>query len=255
MTARNPFENRDVLSRRGGPAKEPLSRDRIVTEALRQLTRDGSEGMSLRKVAAALDTGPASLYAYVDDLQSLQALVLDRALGAVDISGGKRRGWRERLKSVLESYAQVLFESRGLAHLALGVIAVGPHALGILDTMLGLLEEGGVERGTAAWAVDLLTLYVTAIAAEHSGRPAPIDALGPVAHAIARAPADAYPHIHAASAELVSGEGKDRFSWAIDAILSGIVARPRPRAKPSASRAEGGVRGERKQGRRTTRTR
>jgi AcrR family transcriptional regulator len=213
--------------------KEPLSRDRIVTEALRQLTRDGLEGMSLRKVAAALETGPASLYAYVDDLQSLQALVLDRALAAVDISGGKRRGWRERLKSVLESYALVLFKSRGLAHLALGAIAVGPRALAILDTILGLLKEGGVDRATSAWAVDLLILYVTAIAAEQSERPSPTEALGLVAQAIARAPADDYPHVHAASDELMSGEGEERFSWAIDVLISGVLLRPRrARANP-----------------------
>jgi AcrR family transcriptional regulator len=232
VSARDPFENRDVLSRRGGPAKEPLSRDRIVTEALRLLTREGLEGMSLRKVAAELETGPASLYAYVDDLQSLQALVLDRALAAVDIRGGKRRGWRERLKSVLESYARVLFKSRGLAQLALGAIAVGPHALRILDAILGLLEEGGVDRATAAWAVDLLVLYVTATAAEQSERPSPTDALGPVAQAIARAPADQYPHIHAAGAELVSGEGEERFSWAIDVLITGVLQRPRPRGRP-----------------------
>jgi AcrR family transcriptional regulator len=230
MSGRDPFENRDVLSRRGGPPKEPLSRDRIVTEALGLLTREGLEGMSLRKVAAALDTGPASLYAYVDDLQSLQALVLDRALAAVDVSGARRRGWRERLTSVLESYARVLFESRGLAQLALGVIAVGPHALRIIDTILGLLEEGGLDRGTAAWAVDLLMLYVTAIAAEQSERPSPTDALGPVALAVARAPAEDYPHVHAASAELVSGEGEERFVWAIEVLLLGILQHPRPPA-------------------------
>jgi AcrR family transcriptional regulator len=231
MAARDPFENRDVLSRRGGPPKEPLSRERIVTEALGLLTREGLEGMSLRKVAAALETGPASLYAYVDDLQSLEALVLDRALAAVDVSGGgKRRAWRERLKSVLESYARVLFKSRGLAQLALGAVAVGPNALRVLDAILGVLEEGGVDRPTAAWAVDLLLLYVTAIAAEHGPRPSPTDTLGAVARAIARAPATEYPHIHAAGAELVSGEGEERFSWAIDVIISGILQRPRPRA-------------------------
>ena len=63
MKARNPFEAPHVESRRGGPAKQPLSRDAIVTEALRQLTADGLKGMSLRKVAVALETGPASLYA------------------------------------------------------------------------------------------------------------------------------------------------------------------------------------------------
>ena len=78
MVARNPFEAPDVESRRGGPVKQPLSRDAIVAEALRQITTNRLKGMSLRKVAAALDTGPATLYAYVQDLDELYALVLDR---------------------------------------------------------------------------------------------------------------------------------------------------------------------------------
>ena len=124
----------------------------------------------------------------------------------------------------------VLFKSRGLAQLALGAIAVGPHALRVLDTLLGLLEEGGVNRATAAWAVDLLILYVTAIAAERSERSSPTEGLGPVAQAIARASRDEYPNIHAASAELVSGEGKERFSWAIEVLISGVLQGPRPQA-------------------------
>ena len=129
MRARNPFEAREVTSRRGGPVKAPLSRQAIVTEALRQLRRDGLAGMSLRKVATALKTGPASLYAYVDDLQELQALVLDRALGSVDARGAKRGAWRANLERLLASYLEVLFASPGLAQLALSTIAVGPNAL------------------------------------------------------------------------------------------------------------------------------
>src|SRR5450755_1651389 len=137
MAARNPFEAPHVESRRGGPAKEPLSRDAIVTEALRQLTVSGRKGMSLRKVATALETGPASLYAYVDDLQELQALVLDRALGSVDTRGAKRGAWRANLESLLASYLEVLFASPGLAQLALSAIAVGPSALRITERQPG----------------------------------------------------------------------------------------------------------------------
>ena len=115
---RNPFEAPDVASRRGGPVKQPLSRDIIVSEALRQLTADGIKGMSLRKVAAALETGPASLYAYVDDLDELHALVLDRALQEVDTRGNAKAGWRARLGSILEGYARVLSARPGLAQLA-----------------------------------------------------------------------------------------------------------------------------------------
>src|SRR5947207_101727 len=77
MTARDPFRSSQVESRRNRPAKAPLSRDAIVAEALRQITAPDGRGMSLRKVATALDTGPASLYAYVADMNELRALVLD----------------------------------------------------------------------------------------------------------------------------------------------------------------------------------
>ena len=69
--------------------------------------------MSLRKVAAALDTGPASLYAYVANLDALQALVLDRALSEVDTRARGKAGWREHLFRVLESYARTLSASPG----------------------------------------------------------------------------------------------------------------------------------------------
>jgi AcrR family transcriptional regulator len=213
--------------------KLPLSRDAIVTEALLQLTREGLEGMSLRKVAAALATGPASLYAYIENLDELQALVLDRALGSVDLRGARKGGWRDRLVALLESYLHVLSRSPGLAQLALGAAAVGPSALRIVETLLGLLDEAGVDRGTAALAVDLLLLYVTGIAAEQSKNFEPTDPEGAVARAIRGVSADDYPRIHAAREEMLSG-GEERFVWAIDVLLRGILQTSR---SPTASLA------------------
>jgi AcrR family transcriptional regulator len=231
MKKRNPFEAPEVTSRRGGPVKAPLSRLAIVAEALRQLERDGLAGMSLRKVATALKTGPASLYAYVDDLQELQALVLDRALGSVDARGGRRADWRANLESLLRSYLKVLFASPGLAQLALGTIAVGPNALRITERFLALLEEAGADRRTAAWAADLFLLYATAIAAEHAGRDAkhdPANPQGAVARAVRGISAAQYPHLHAAREEILSGGGEQRVAWAIDVLLKGILSAARP---------------------------
>jgi AcrR family transcriptional regulator len=224
--ARNPFDAPDVESRRGGPAKQPLSRDVIVTEALRQITSDGVKGMSLRKVAAALETGPATLYAYVDDLDELQALVLDRALAKVNVRPAGN-DWRERLEALLRSYARVLAASPGLARLAFGTVAVGPNALRVSEALLALLEDGGVDLPTGAWAVDLLTLYVTALMAEHAGGLDPATPDGAVARAIAGARADEYPRVAAARAHLLSGSGDERFLWALDVLLQGILHTPR----------------------------
>lgn len=223
MSSRNPFEARAVTSRRGGPVKAPLSRDAIVVEALRQLTTVGIDGMSLRKVAAALDTGAASLYAYVTDLRELHALVLDRALATVKVSGAAKGSWRERLVKVLDSYAHALSARPGLAQLAFGTVAVGPNALRIMDAMLAILEEGGVDQATAAWAIDLLLLQVTASVAEHANGLDPAHPDGAVARAVASVSAGDYPHVYAARADLLSGTARERSAWALNVLLTGIT--------------------------------
>lgn len=229
MENRNPFQAREVTSRRGGPAKQPLSRDAIVTEALELLTREGVEGMSLRKVAAALDTGPASLYAYLENLQELQALVLDRALAGVETAAGApQKDWRRRLTTLLTSYLEVLSGRPGLAQLAMNTVAAGPNALRIIEALLGLLEEAGVDQPTAAWAVDLLSLYVTAIAAEESNRREhQADPLGPIAQVIGAVSPQEHPRVHAASEDLLSG-GPVRVTWALEVLIKGILQTPRP---------------------------
>ena len=229
------FHAPDVASRRGGPVKKPLSRDLIVVEALRQLRADGLKGMSLRKVAAALDTGPASLYAYVEDLDALYALVLDRALTDVDTRVSAKAGWRERLFRVLESYARTLSESPGLAQLAFGRVAIGPNALRVTETLLALLAEGGVDLATAAWAVDLLVLYVTAIVAEHSGGTDPVPSDGTVSRTLLGISEAQYPRIHAAREHILSGKPEERFGWAVEALVRGILQNPRRETSPGHS--------------------
>jgi AcrR family transcriptional regulator len=251
MGTRNPFEPSEVVSRRGGAVKQPLSRDAIVAEALEQLTRDGLESMSLRKVAAALETGPASLYVYVHDLDELEALVFDRALTRVSLRGAKPKDWRERVKGLLTSYLKVLAASPGLAQLAFRRAAVGPNALRIVDALLGEFAGAGVDRRTAAWAVDLLLLYVTAQGAEQGqrGNDPENDQFKPegaVMRAIRGVSAQQYPHIHAARAELVSGPTQ-RVDWALDSILNGIAPASRshgkarsPETKPARSQGRVG---------------
>ncbi|GAB2983844.1 TetR/AcrR family transcriptional regulator [Amycolatopsis acidiphila] len=223
MTQRDPFRSSHVESRRNRPAKPPLSRDAIVDEALRQITSDDGAGMSLRRIAKALDTGPASLYAYVDDMTELQALVLDRALDAVAV-GEAGEPWRDRLDGLLRSYAELLSTSPALAQLAVQTTAVGPNALRIAEALLEIFAEAGVEPATAAWAIDMLTMFVAAVAAEHALGSNPAAPDGPVAQAINRAAASEYPRVHAARDHIMSGTGEERFTWFIDILVRGILS-------------------------------
>jgi AcrR family transcriptional regulator len=224
VSSRNPFQAPEVKSRRGGPAKQPLSRDVIVRATLDLLMREGIENVSLRKVATALDTGPASLYAYVEDLEELHMLVFDRALAAVDTVGDPSLDWRTRLHALLFSYFTVLTRGHGLAQLALSMIGTGPNALRVLEALLGLFEEAGVDAVTAPWGIDLVLLYTTAQAAELSHRHRHSHQLiGTVSRALETLDADKFPRVHAARDAMLSGVGPERFFWAIDAIITGCL--------------------------------
>ncbi|WP_422869368.1 TetR/AcrR family transcriptional regulator [Curtobacterium sp. RRHDQ10] len=194
---------------------------------------DGLEKATMRRVAQALDTGPASLYVYIANTAELHSAVLDELLALRWEQSG---AWNEQLEALLRSYADVLFTYPGLARSALLIRPTGPNAIRLYDRVLGLLLEGGVAVDRAAWGVDLLLQYVTANAAEHSTPfPGDIDApaddetkMSILATALRTADPAATPHIANHVDVVLSGEPSQRVTWAIQALIAGIAATPTP---------------------------
>jgi AcrR family transcriptional regulator len=218
---------REIISRRNRPAKAPLSRDVIVSTALGILEKDGLSGLSLRRVAAAMDTGAASLYVYLANLDELYSLMLDQALAAVKLPEAGGLTWRDRLKKYLLSYLHVLYERQGLAQLAMSTIATGPNSLRMWEVLLGLLKQGGVDDAGLVWGVDTLLLYVTAIAAEQSNWRATGQDFGRVGSALAAVSAEQFPLVSAlfqGERLFGVGDGDARVQWALDVIIDGIKA-------------------------------
>src|SRR5215207_9689886 len=84
-------------------ARTPLSRERIVEAALQILVDEGYEAVSMRKVAQALGTGPASLYAHVANKKDLDQLLVDHAAAQVRIPDPDPEHWQEQLKDAMRS--------------------------------------------------------------------------------------------------------------------------------------------------------
>ncbi|MFJ9563992.1 TetR/AcrR family transcriptional regulator [Streptomyces fuscichromogenes] len=207
-------------SRRERPAKPALTRAGIVAVAVEILRAEGLQKVTMRRLAQELDTGPASLYVYVRNTAELHAAVLDELLGTLPPAPADG-GWRERLEQVLVGYTTLLLEHPSLARSALTSWPSGPHYLDLIETLLGLLDEGGVPRERAAWGVDLLLQRATATAAEHAGEVSreDWDSLG---RALGQVTERTHPHIAAASGLLLSGAPGARVSWAFQALINGI---------------------------------
>ncbi|MET7683134.1 TetR/AcrR family transcriptional regulator C-terminal domain-containing protein [Streptomyces sp. NPDC005423] len=209
-------------SRRERPAKPALSREAIVAAAVAVLRAEGLPKVTMRRLAQELDTGPASLYVYVRNTAELHAAVLDELLGTIGPApaGGS---WRERLEAVLTAYTTMLMEHPTLARSALTAWPNGPHYLDLIETLLALLDEGGVPSAQAAWGVDLLLQHATASAAEHAPGGAPQEDWNTLARALREASERTHPHIAARAGDLLSGAPQARRSWKLRALVDGIA--------------------------------
>ncbi|MFG1926076.1 TetR/AcrR family transcriptional regulator [Cryptosporangium sp. NPDC048952] len=211
---------RTPVSRRDRPAKPPLSRDGVVAVALGILREEGLERVTMRRLASELDTGPASLYVYVQNVAELHGALLDALLADFPLDASDP-------VDLLVDYTTLLMEYPSLARSVLTLWPSGPNYLSLIDAILGLLRAAGTPSRQAAWGVDVLLQHATASAAEHGTRRESGEAEGGwegLRAAVRDAPNTEYPHIAAHRDELVSGAGEERLRWAFAALLRGIAA-------------------------------
>jgi AcrR family transcriptional regulator len=217
-------------STRDRPAKAPLSEDAVVDAALAVAKKEGLAAVTMRRVAAELDTGPASLYVYVRNRDELLRAMLDRVGASIPRVEPDPKRWRAQLYDLLDAFRVALEEHPGLATVLPGVPVVTDASLGSIENLLGLLVAGGIAPQDAAWACDILMLIVTATAGEadlrrDAGHTLDDDFVEAMRSTFAAAPAERYPHVASHASELVAGDGDDRFRFSIDTFLDGLVAR------------------------------
>jgi AcrR family transcriptional regulator len=225
---------REPISRRNRPAKPPLSREGIVNVAVTILNEEGLERATMRRLAAELDTGAASLYVYVHNTAELHTAVLDQLLGELDLRADSvDGGWQDRLVELLVNYTRLLVSHPSLARSVLALRPSEPNYLRLADSILALLRTGGVPAGQAAWGVDLLLLAATAIGAEQGTRDESVEAYeetGAAAAILGDLAVEDYPHLTAVAGEIFSGTAEQRIRWTFNALINGVAATATPAA-------------------------
>lgn len=220
---------REPVSRRERPAKPALTRDGIVDAALAVVAADGFDKLTMRRLAAELDTAPASLYVYVSGGTELHALMLGRLLDRLDLRWSGRGDWRTRLRRLLVDYVDLLAGQPPLARAAQVTWPKGSGYLDLVDLVLRLLLAGGLSETRAAWAVDALLQQATAMAVQFAGDGE--DDGGPEELAAELAAADPQRHpalVRVGTERLMAGDPAERRDWALDALVAGVVTTARP---------------------------
>lgn len=219
------MSRQEPVSRRDRPAKPALSRAAIIDAAMTLMQQEGAGKLTMRRLASALDTGPASLYVYVRNITELNALLIDRHLAGLDLRWGDDESARERLHRTLDDYIRLLASRPALAQAALVTWPEGPHYLDLLELLLRTLQGLGVGTETAGQAIDLLLQIATATAAEWSAHSsADGQDLSDLESTLASADPERHPLLVAAGmSAFIGGSPEARTAWAVDVLVNGLV--------------------------------
>lgn len=211
--------------------RRPLSRDLIVETAQAVVRAEGLDGVSMRRVAQELGTGPASLYAHVSDKDELLELVTDRIAGQIPLLEPDPDRWREQIRESARAARRVWQSYADICRVLLGRLPAGENQLRVAENHLAILRAGGVPDRIAAWFVDRLALFVTAdvlvgtafAAKARQGRD-PAEDLRRLRGRFQNLPPDQFPNIVSMTDHLSDVDGDRRFEFGLELMIRGLAS-------------------------------
>jgi AcrR family transcriptional regulator len=218
---------------RAGPkpgARAPLTREAIVTAALRVLDKEGIEGLSMRRVGEELGTGAASIYWHVRNKDELLQLVFERVTQEAELPEPDPSRWQEQLRAFAVRMREVLNSHRDVARLSIGRIPSGPTLALLSEWLFALLGPVGIPDQVIAYLGDMFGLYVGAYAFEESlgtssftgPDRSPEQFFGMLKDYLLSLPEERFPNVRRAVDTLFSGGPDERFAFGVDLMLRGL---------------------------------
>lgn len=129
----------------------PLSRDRIVESALDLARDEGLSGVSMRKLAQELGVEAMSLYHHIPNKRALLILMAERSLATLPPVDPDLE-WTERLVQLFGDLFRAGVENPAMItvlaaqELNPGVAHSSDSALGLIESVLSILAESGLEQ-------------------------------------------------------------------------------------------------------------
>ena len=229
--------------------KPPITVGRITDAALEVVATQGYDALTMRSVAGVLDTGPASLYAHVVNKADIDELIIGRLCAQLVLPEPDPATWREQILDVCAQIRDQYLRYPGISHAALAMVSTNLDVLRVNEAMLAILLTGGIEPRTAAWAIDALSLYVSAytlelsLVAQRQSRQDDdwVVSRDELVRRFTALPADQFPQISRYAVELTSGTGHERFDFTLGLIVDNLTRRRPTHGSVDSTAASGRV--------------
>jgi len=215
-------------------ARPPLTREKVLSAALKMADKGGIEALSMRNLARALKVEAMSLYNHVANkeeiLDGLVELVADE-IEVPPIGGDWQASMRQRATSahavlMRHPWATMLFVSR---------VNIGPNMLRYVDRTIGCLREAGFSYPLADHAWTALDAYIYGFTLQKLNFPLdPSEYASAAKQFLPLIPVEHFPHLNGMSQEVIAGrhDGTHQLELGLDLLIDGLEALRQTGARP-----------------------
>ena len=146
---------------RSGPGRRPgYSRDQITRTAVQIADAEGLDATTMRRIACDLGTGAMSLYRYVPKRDDLFDLMIDTAIGEVELLDRPSSDWRSDLSLVAHQTRAAGLRHPWLIPLLAGRPSLGPQLLRVHEFALAALDGFVPDIDDVTGYVGMLNDYI-----------------------------------------------------------------------------------------------
>ncbi|MFT4041000.1 MAG: TetR/AcrR family transcriptional regulator C-terminal domain-containing protein [Thermomicrobiales bacterium] len=216
-------------------AENALSKQRVVTEAIRLADSEDVHKLSMRRLANELGAGAMSLYYYVANKDELLDAMVDVVFDEIELPADAV-DWQAAMRQRAVSARRVLRRHPWAITLMESRTAPGPANLRHREAVFACLRQAGFSVEMATHANWLLDSYIYGYALQEASLPfdtaEEFAAIGEDVFVPQISP-DQYPYLHEAAATLLAAgyDPTGEFMVGLDLILgalAALVAAPEP---------------------------
>lgn len=202
------------------PRPRSLTDDQLVAAALAVVDRDGLAALTMRAVAKELGVATMGLYRYVADRQALEVLVVDHLFRSVDLALPDA-AWQERVHVLLDRIRTAVARHPAVVPLVLRHRQAARASLRLIETMLSVLTDGGLDGTDRVLAQRTLVGHLLGfLQNEHYA-----GLSGPGTITMSELSPDEYPLLARTAADARSVPPDEEFRRGVEIVLRGLADR------------------------------
>src|SRR5918911_4251594 len=140
--------------------RQPLSRRRVLEEAVRFVDREGLEALSMRKLGSELGVEAMSLYNHVPNKDALLDGMVEVLLGELEVPP-EGEGWESRVREAYRAFRRLAHEHPNVFPLLVVRPPETMDGIWLVEEFLKTLREAGLEPPTGLYGFRALPSHAS----------------------------------------------------------------------------------------------